>query len=36
MQHLVESRELGARHGTMNIWRPEERGSKCALQSHAQ
>ena len=28
--------DLGARHGTMNIWRPEERGSKCALQSHAQ
>ena len=36
MQHVRERRVLCARKGASNVRRSEQRGSKCALQSHAQ
>ena len=36
MQHVRERRALCARKGASNVRRSEQRGSKCALQSHAQ
>ena len=36
MQHVREGRVLCARQGASDVRRSEQRGSKCALQSHAQ
>ena len=36
VQHVREWRVLCARKGASNVWRSEQRGSKCALHSHAQ
>ena len=36
MQYVLRRRELGTRQCTSNVRRSEQRGSKCALQSHAQ
>ena len=36
MQYVLQRRELGTRQCASDVRRPEQRGSKCALQSHAQ
>ena len=36
MQYVLERRELGTRQCASDVRRSEQRGSKCALQSHAQ
>ena len=36
MQYVLQRRELGTRQCASDGRHPEQRGSKCALQSHAQ